>query len=110
MKRKEIIAETSAATNRKSNVLDLGDLKDCSVQVIFTGADVVGTLTLEASNNEADWVDVDSSEQAVTASTGHMWNLSVANYQYLRIDWVYTSGTGNIKAVAIIKENPITGA
>ena len=91
MKRKEIIALTSAASNRKSNVLDLGDLKDCSVQVVFSGSNVVGTLTLEASNNETDWVDVDSSEQAVTASTGHLWNLSVANYQFLRIDWVYMS-------------------
>lgn len=110
MKQKQIIPQSDASVSTTSNNLDLGDLKDVSIQVTFTGSDVVGTLKLEASNNGTDFVDVDSSSQSVTASGDHMWNIAVANYRWLRADWAYTSGTGTIKADAIIKENPITGA
>ncbi len=110
MKQDQIIPQTDATSSRKSNTLDLGDLKDVSIQVTFTGSDLTGTLKLEASNNGTTFVDVAESTEAVTLSEDHIWNLAVANYRFLRADWVYTSGSGTIQMDSLIKANPITGA
>ena len=113
MKDKEIIAGgTDAAANINSNALGLGDLKDFSIHVLFSGggSDLVGTLTLQSSNDELNWVEIAGSSQAVAASADHMYNVSNANYKFVRTVWSHTSGTGEIQGLGTIKENPIIGA
>ena len=111
MKINEIIASNSAVTSQTSRSRDLGDNKIFAVHVKFTGADVVGTLTLEASSTDidADYTTVDGSSVAVTASANHVYNVSNAGYQFVRVRWVYTSGTGDISAIITEKENSIKG-
>ena len=112
MNRKELIASTDATVDRVSVPLGLGDLKDFSIQVKFSdgGGDIVGTLKLEATNDitgTLDWVDVDSSSQAIATSSSHMWNVTNANYSQVRVNWDFTSGTGNIQALGVLKEYPV---
>jgi hypothetical protein len=105
---------TSAASSTTSVPYDLGDLQVFSVGVDFTGGagDLAGTLTLKAANKHdfSDVVLVTGSTQAITASASHMWNVSGAGYRYVRVDWTYTSGTGNITARLIAKESVVKGA
>lgn len=97
---------TTAATNFTTVPLDLGDLDRYSIQIEFTGVNVVGTLTLEIQDvSTLSWVTISESTQAVTASANHFYSVQNGEYRYVRLRWVYTSGSGNISAVAIIKEN-----
>lgn len=111
MKEKELISAADASVSISSGVAcDLGDLREYSVHVIFTGSDVVGTLALQASNDNANFVEVTGSSQAISASGDFLYNITNANYRYVRVSWAYTSGTGTITAKVVIKENPIKGA
>lgn len=109
MKTATLIPTSSAAVDVTSAAFDLGDITVYGVQVIFTGANVVGTLTLEASNNGSNFVTVASSSQAVTASAGAYWSVTGAGYRYVRVAWDYTSGTGNITVELSAKEVRIVG-
>jgi hypothetical protein len=103
----EIMANTSAAADAVSVPFQIDDLIIYSVQVIFTGVNVVGVLTLEATNDDSDaasWTTIQNSSQAVIASANHVWNVSGAGYRWCRARWDYTSGTGNIKMNTTIKE------
>lgn len=103
-------ADASASLNGGS--FDLGDLTNCSIHADFTGGagNLVGTLKLQSSNDNADWIDVSGSSQAITASASHMWNVIDACYRFIRPVWTYTSGSGNLTCSLFIKENVIKGA
>lgn len=111
----EIMASASAATSANSVPVQLDDLTILAIQVTFTGSNVVGTLKLQASNYPGDgtgigpsaaaeWIDVEDSSQAVTASSSHMWNIDGAGFRWVRAVWTYTSGTGNISMNSIVKQ------
>lgn len=100
-----IYPATSAAVNVTSVPMDLGDLQTYSIAVDFTGSDLAGTLTLESSNDNSDFVTVASSSQAVTSAASHIWNVTGAGYRYVRVKWTASSGTGNITAKLVAKEN-----
>jgi hypothetical protein len=106
MKLATLIPTQSAAVDITSAAIELGDIQSFSVSVDFTGSNIVGTLTLECSNESATagFTTVASSSQAVTSSADHMWSVSGAGYRWVRVFWDYTSGTGNITAKFVGKE------
>lgn len=101
---------TSAGSSVSSVAYDLGDLTNYSIAVDFTGTNLAGTLKLQASNDGTDFVDVAGSSQAITGAASHIWNVTGASYRYVRVAWAYTSGTGDITARLIAKENVVKGA
>lgn len=111
MKNTNLISTTSAAVDVTSCAQDIGDMTTFSVHVDFSGGagDLVGTLTLEASNDGSSFVTVPSSSQSVTNSADHVWSVTGAGYRYVRVFWDYTSGTGNIAAYFVGKEMRIVG-
>lgn len=108
----EILALVSAAADRTSVPFQIDDLTNYSVQVNFSAGagDLVGVLSLECSNDydgqtgTGTWITVTGSQQAVAASADHMWNVYEASYKWVRAQWDYTSGTGNIEMLNVIKE------
>lgn len=75
------------------------------LQIGFTGSALNGTFKLQASNDSSTWTDVPSSSQSVTALTGAssaMWNIDGAYYNYVRLVWTYTSGSGTISACKMV--------
>lgn len=105
-----LISTVDASSSVTSVPYDIGHNTVFSVQVNFSGANLVGTLSLEASLDKETWVQVTDSDQAVTASADHQWSVLGAAYRYVRAKWVYTSGAGNITVKAITKRSYITGA
>lgn len=94
-------AATGGSGTLTSTYFDLGDDTDFSVQIYFGGSNVAGTLTLLACVNDPTndgFVTVVNSSQAITSSGGHVYNVTGAGYRYAAVKWVYTSGTGNIRA------------
>lgn len=105
-----IYPATDAAVNVTSVAMDLGDLSNFSVGVDFTGSTLAGTLTLESSNDNSDFVTVANSSQSVTSAASHLWSVQGAGYRYVRVKWVAGSGTGNMTAKLVAKENVVKGA
>lgn len=104
-------ATNATASPVVTNPLDLNDLNNFSLQVGFSGGggNLVGTLTLEASDDNVTYATVANSSVAVTASTANMYNVQGAGYRYVRVRWVLTSGTGNISVIAFLKDTVIKG-
>lgn len=94
---------TDAAADLNGTWFDLGDLINAAIQVAFTGSNVVGTLTLQGSNDQVTAVTIANSSQAITASGPHIWNITGAGYRFVRPVWDYTSGTGTISSLIYTK-------
>ena len=101
---------TTAATSFNSAPLLLNDSDLTFIQVLFTGSDVVGTLTLEGSADNTTYTTLAGSSQAVSVASNvsYYWNSSVTAAKYVRAVWAYTSGTGNISIKANIKNEAVT--
>jgi diaminopimelate epimerase len=110
MKLFDLISAANAASTVTSAPLDLGDQKNLSIHVKFSSATLVGTLKLQASNDNTDWVDITGSSQSVAAGESHIWNIVDATYRNLRVVWTNSAGTGTLTAAAVIKEHVIKGA
>jgi len=99
-----MLATVSAAANVTSGVLDIGDFTGYSIAAVLTGSDVAGTVSLEVSLDNSTFVTVASTSTAITSSTDTIFNISDAQYRYVRCKWVYSSGTGNLTVTSFISE------
>lgn len=106
----QLMSAANAGANATSVQATLGDLSNFSIHVDFSSGTLNGTLTLECSNDNTDWVTVTGSTQSVASGASHMWNIANANYRYVRVVWAWTSGTGTATVRMIIKENVVKGA
>jgi hypothetical protein len=101
--------DLSASLNLKP--IWLGRAALAAIQIVFSGSSPTGTFKLQAScdpgnpqsQSEAqqyagvtNWTDVANSSNAVTDSGNLLWNISDPGYQWVRVVWTRTSGTGNI--------------
>ena len=100
----------SAAADLRTGPINVGDYGNYFIGVTFSGNDVVGTLTLEASATPdfARYWNVEAGS-AVTASGDVYFIKSDVNYPYVRLFWDYTSGTGNITVDYTIRQPKIWG-
>jgi len=104
MKEDQLFSAADAAVNQTSVGVNIGDQKEYSVQVDFSSGTLNGTLTLEASNTNVNYVTISGTSQAIASGASHVYNVSGASYKYYRVKWTATSGTGTMTAVAILKE------
>lgn len=104
MKSATLLATVSAASSVTSGAFDLGELVGFSAQILISGSNVAGTLLLKASLDDVTYVDISGSSQSITSSADHIYNISSAQYRYFKVDWTYSSGTGNITITALAKE------
>lgn len=106
----QIISAADAGSNITSVPLKLEDLQVFSIHCDFDDAGLNGTLNIESSNDNSDWISVSGASTSVSSGASHMFNVINAAYKFVRVTWVNSSGTGNLTAAAVIKENPIIGA
>lgn len=95
MKRIELISAQDLSSTITSVGADVGDLTTYSVHAEFSAnAGANGTLSLQASNDDVDYIEVPSSSQAVTPGNNHLWSVTGAGYRYVRAKWVPTTYSG----------------
>lgn len=82
----------------------LNQIFSYSIQAVYTGAPD-GTIKLQASNDNSNWVDVTSSSVALTSSGNGIWNVSGSNYQYVRVKYTDggVGGTGALTVLVFIR-------
>lgn len=110
MKELPLISATDASSNITSIGFNLGDLQVYSIHADFTGSTLGGTIKLQASNDNSDYVDISGASQVIASAASHIFNVVNAAYKWVRIVWTQTGGTGNLTARIVVKENPIKGA
>ena len=103
MKHMETTPTVDASDDFTSAPIDLGDSDSYSVFALFSGSDIAGTFHLEVSGDGTNWVDLSGGSASVTSSGEVMLNISDASYRYVRYDWNYSSGTGNITVTVTVK-------
>ena len=81
--------------------LDLGDSVAASFHCRMTG--VCGIASLEASNDDSDWVPLGISAESFEGES-LMLNSPNAGFRYLRLDWMPTCGSGRVTVISIIKD------
>ena len=102
----KIVNAVSMATSVNSTVLDLDQYVGCSVQAVWSGAPD-GSIKLQISNDIADsgssvvnWDDYTGSSQTVLGAGSFSWNLTQANYRWLRVVYTRSAGTGALTVIA----------
>lgn len=110
MKEIELVSAADASVNITSVPMPLGDLQVFSIHADFSSASLGGTVALESSNDESDWVAVSGATQVIASGASHLFNVVNAAYKFVRLTWVQTGGTGTLTVKAVIKENVIKGA
>jgi hypothetical protein len=84
-----------------------------SIQAVYTGAPV-GSLKLQASNDPlptgtgaaesvTNWTDITGSTEAVAAAGSSLWVDLAAVFQWVRVYYTKTSGTGTLSARIVVK-------
>jgi hypothetical protein len=96
---------TNLASNCTSPAIFLGHIIDYSVQCVFTGSPV-GSFYLQVSNdfgigqndwaNAIHWTNVPSSSIAVSAAGDFVINVQNSGYNWARLVYTATSGSGTI--------------
>ena len=99
-----LVPTRSAASSVTTPSVDLTDIQNYSFQVKLTGSNVVGTTKLQCSLDNSEFQDITNTSNSVTASTGVIYTVSQANYNFVRLVWTYSSGTGNITVLALTKD------
>lgn len=92
---------TSAAADFTAGKVDLGDTTNYSFHFVFTGSDIAGTISIQTSNDGTNFVELSST--AVTSAADKMLSAAVSGYRFVRYDWDYDSGTGNITVTSCLK-------
>ena len=74
-----------------------------SVQCVWTGGAIAGTIQLEDTIDGTDWDTITGTAQAVSGPGHFTWNVAAANYDQFRVHFVYTSGSGTVTCAAETK-------
>lgn len=107
-----IAAPLTLTSTVNSEAVLLQNVIDYAIQIVYTGTPT-GSFKLQASNDDGqplkgvspvtlgssvvNWTDVPSSSVAVSGAAGSsMWNIQDAGYRWVRVVYVFTSGTGSL--------------
>ena len=92
-----LVTNGAMTTNINSTAVDLRQSLGCSIQATVTaGSSPSGTLKLQGSNDNSNWVDVAGTSSTVSGNTSIMWNVQQTFYRYIRCAYAFTSGSGTL--------------
>jgi hypothetical protein len=90
----------------------LGHIANYAIQLVFTGSPQ-GNFKLQASNDDGrinaaseenqvssiqNWTDITDSAQSISAAGDHMWTVENAGYNWVRVVWTATGGSGSLSS------------
>lgn len=94
----------SGAGTTNSDPIDINNFSGFSCHVLPVGT-LAGTVKLQASNNNQDWVDIAGASQALAGSTALAFNLGSIYHGLFRIQIIATAGASTVTAIVLAKEN-----
>ena len=104
MKQLDLIPDQAITGSGVSDRVPLFSRQTFSVQFKWTGT-LLGTVSLEESVDGTTWGPMAGSSQSTASVPGsHLISYSLAGFPFFRAKYVHISGTGNLSAVATIKD------
>ena len=91
----DTILNAADMTSNQSATQQLDQIFGYSVQAVYTGSPT-GTLKLQASNDNTSYVDIADSSNSITGAGETMWNVTSANYAYVKVVYTASSGSGSL--------------
>lgn len=93
-----IVTAGDMSANITSPLMDTSVVEAIVFYAKWTGSPV-GTIKLQVSLTEldADFIDLDDSEQVVNGAGNFMWNVTDTNYDKIRLVYTFGSGTGSLE-------------
>lgn len=88
------------ASSQTSDAYSIEHIANFAVQFVLTGSPS-GTLKVQASLDAQNWSDVPSATASVAASGVFFINVIDAGYNYTRVVYERTTGTGSITSAII---------
>lgn len=109
-----LAATVDMSTSFQLRSIWLGHICNFAIQLVFTGTPV-GTLRIQGSadagqpdgglspqaSGVTNWTDITSSDIAITTAGNAMINVQNAGYNWVRLVYVSTSGTGSLTSARI---------
>ena len=94
-----VLSAADITTAPVSSAIDASQLVTASVQAVVTGSSPVGTLKLQGSDDDSNpshWSDISTT---AVAATGTFLIAKVdVSYNFIRVAFAFTSGTGTVTA------------
>lgn len=83
----DTIFVNEAVTNetKNSEAIDITHIYGYSVYALWTGSTITGSIKLQASLDNTNWIDIVSSSQTISAAGAYLWNVTDAFYRYFRL-------------------------
>jgi hypothetical protein len=97
-----ILTDGDMSGNLETDVIDTSRLDAVVFYAKFTGSPV-GTLKVQVSIDDINYVDLPDSEVSVTAAGDFMWNIVDTNFDKIKVVYTATSGSGTINIRANTK-------
>ena len=92
-----IITNADMSANIESDSISIGEIGGFAVHSVFTGSPI-GTLIVSGSNDPSlDFVPIDV--YAITTEGSRLLNVERANYVFVKVKYISTSGTGVLNVV-----------
>lgn len=99
-------ANMATAGTQTSNVTEVLNMDNVAIIANWTGTSPVGVLTVQVSNDQIVWSDLDfGSSIAVSGNSGsHDLVMNQLPHTYLRAAYVKTSGVGTLYCSLTLKQ------
>jgi hypothetical protein len=97
------LGSITGALTTNSKAIDINNFVGFSCHVIPSGT-LAGTVKLQASNNNINWVDIAGASQALAGSTALAFNLPDMYHGLMRVNIVSTAGTSTVTFNVLGKE------
>lgn len=108
----QIVASGDMSGDVTSKGVFLDQLCFYAIQAVWSGSSPTGLFKLQVSNDYVpvsqtstdpaaavtNWTDYTASSYSITANGDYVWNVTVAAYAWVRLKYVFTSGTGTLNA------------
>lgn len=95
----KVITDAAMTGNIESSVIDTSRITSVVFYAKWTGSPV-GSIKLQVSIDDVNYVDLPSSSQAVSGAGDFMWNVTDTNYDKIKVVYTFTSGSGTLNVQA----------
>ena len=103
----KLLTNGDMSGNINSPAQQLVQMQIASIQATFSGSPV-GSLKLQITNDDPHivgaanviWSDYSGSTTAVSGSGNFLWNLLSNGYNFVRVVYTFSSGTGSLNITA----------
>lgn len=100
-----LVTNGSMGADITSSAMPVTQGQIAAIQAVWTGGSALGTLTLRISNDNVTYSDYTGSATAVSGAGDFLWNLISCGFNYVKVKYTRTSGTGTLNVTSSYKGN-----